>query len=162
MVSNQFSVDRSAPEISSLLWREPHCRAANGFRSPSLALGRGLRDFAPAHPHFPSFGGRKASRLWPDRETSERSPLARLHLFLRVLPWRQRQRDRRKPSDRMDWTRREAHRTKRKANLAASFPRQGAALLPLCGTRFKALHGSQQAPLHGSEKTLHLGMYRAF
>src|ERR1700730_7304639 len=162
MVSDQFSVDRSAPEISSLLWREPHCRAANGFRSPSVALGRGRRDFAPAHTHFLAIGGRKASRLWPDRETSERSPLARLHLFLRVLPWRQRQRDRRKPSDRMDWTRREAHRTKRRGNLAAPFPFLRAVPLPLCGTCNKALHVSQNALLHGSEKTLHLGMYRAF
>ena len=56
------------------------------------------------------------------REVPDRSPLARLHPLLRVLPRRQRRRAGRQPSDRLDRARRQAHRALR---LAGSQARAG-------------------------------------
>ncbi len=69
--------------------------------------GRG--DFPPARKHIPEGRGRAGGQSTAAPRNSRRSALARSHAVLRILPWRQRGRPRRQPSDRLDRHHRPRH-----------------------------------------------------
>ena len=99
---------------------------------------------------FPARRNRPAAGLRRRREIPERSPLAGQSAVLRILPWRQRRRHRRQPSDRMDRARRRPDRHLRQArcrDLSARRPRSG--LWPRGRDNVDGRKGSSDAPPGG-------------
>ena len=81
-------------------------------------------DRRPAHPDLPARRGRPAAGLRRHRDVPDRSPLARPHPLLRVLPRGQRRRAGRQPPDRLDRSRGQADPAVRPGGLRAA-PRVG-------------------------------------
>ena len=91
-----------AAELLSLLRRQLQDRMPHGVREDDEPLRGEQGDRRPAEPDLPARRAWPAARLRRQREVPDRSPLARSHPLLRILPRRQRRRARRQPSDRLD------------------------------------------------------------
>ena len=91
-----------AAELLPVLRRQLQDRMPYRFREDDEPLRGEQRDRRPAHPDIHPRRAWPAARLWRHGEVPERSPLARSHPLLRVLPRRQRCRAGRQPSDRLD------------------------------------------------------------
>src|SRR5207249_2713435 len=115
LVPGELSADRVAAEVPLLLRRRAHGGVPDGLEQTARPLARRRRALAAADPHLPARRGRAAARLRGYREVPARSPLARPDPLLRVLPRRQRGRDRRRSSDGLDRHRREAPPAERRA-----------------------------------------------
>ena len=120
LVSGELSPRRISSKISSLLWRRFQSRVPHTFRHRIRSLASSRGNFPAAHPHLSPRFERSPARGWRNRAVSKRSVLARPHTFLRILSWRQRRRDRRKPSNRLDRSRRKTDRTKRRVTCPSS------------------------------------------
>ena len=98
-----------APELLPLLRRQLQDRMSHGVRQDDEPLRGEQGDRRPAHPDLHPRRARPATRLRRHGEVPERSPLARPHPLLRVLPRRQRRRAWRQPPDRLDRARGQKH-----------------------------------------------------
>ncbi|MFO0948061.1 MAG: glucosidase [Planctomycetota bacterium] len=109
LVSRQLPHDRVAPKVPSLLRRFLEGRTPHPFEPVGKPLRGRQRDQSTVDSHFPrgSIPWRSAGRLRRRRALPKRSPLARPHPLLRILPCRDRRRARGKPPNWLDRARRQ-------------------------------------------------------
>src|ERR1039457_5258503 len=122
LVSRELPHHRVAAEVSPFPGRFLSGRVPDSLGREVDAVGRRQRALAPPHPHLPARRERPAARLRRRRDVPDRSSLARLHPFLRVLPRRHRRRDRREPPDRLDRAGREAASAERRMTAGTGEP----------------------------------------
>ena len=102
-----------APELLPVLRRQLHDRMPHRVGEDDEPLRGEQGDCRPPHQHLHPRRTGPASGVRRHREVPDRSALARLHPFPRVLPRRQRRRVGRQSPDRLDGARRHAHRALR-------------------------------------------------
>ena len=108
--------DHPRPDaLLCLLRRQLQNRVPDRLRQLDEPVRGRARDHQSPDPDLSARRERTAAGVWRRREIPERSSLAGQFAVLRILPWRQRRRDRRQPPDGMDRGRRRPDRDFRQA-----------------------------------------------